>query len=124
MISPLDIKLFGYYPGANCTKCQQFQDCGGKAHEWDFEDIKSSLLSTYGDRIKISLINVFSEDIKSYPNITDHLKKYGLRIPILMIEDEIIACGGDATEDIIRKVIDFLLADPERSEEKPQNRQP
>jgi len=120
MISPLDIKLFGYYPGANCTKCQQFQGCGGKAHEWDFEDVKGSLLSTYGDRITVSLVNVFSDDVKSYPEVQDHIKKYGLRIPILMIDSEIIACGGEAGEDIIRKVVDFLLADPERSGDEAQ----
>ncbi len=114
MSAPLDVKLFGYYPGANCTKCEQSQTCGGQAHDWDFQDIKASLLSTYGDRIHISLINVFSAEVKEYPEVVEHLKNYGLRIPILMIEGEIVACGGDATEDIVRKVLDFLLAEQDK----------
>jgi disulfide oxidoreductase YuzD len=114
MNAPLDVKLFGYYPGANCTKCEHSQTCGGQAHEWDFQDIKASLLSTYGDRIRLSLIDVFSEEVKNYPDVVEHLRKYGLRIPILMIEGEIISCGGEANEDIVRKVLDFLLAEQDK----------
>ncbi len=117
MNAPLDVKLFGYYPGANCTKCEHSQTCGGQAHEWDFQDIKASLLSTYGDRIHLSLIDVFSEEVKNYPDVVEHLKKYGLRIPILVIEGEIIACGGDANEDVVRKVLDFLLAEQDKEAE-------
>lgn len=112
--APLDVKLFGYYPQANCTKCEQFHDCGGNAHNWDFGDIKGKLISAYGDRVKVSLINVFSEDVKAFPEVAEHLRKYGLRIPILVIEGEIVAWGGDANEDVVRKVLDFLLAEQDR----------
>lgn len=111
MGAPLDIKMFGYYPGANCTSCQKFSNCGGKGHKWDFNDIKASLLDSYGDRISVSLINVFSEEVKAFPDIVAFLKEHGLLIPVLVIEGEIISWGGEATEDVIRKVIDFLLSE-------------
>ena len=106
---PLDVKLFGYYPGAHCPTCNRFEGCGGKAHEWDFESIKGKLIDRYGDQIRVSLINVFSPDLKDFPYAAEHIRKYGLRIPILALEDEIIVCGGDATDDMIVKVIDCAL---------------
>ena len=108
---PLDVKLFGYYPGANCTTCNKFEDCGGKAHQWDFQSIKPKLIERYGDRVRVSLIDVFTDEVKKYPEVVEHIKVYGLRIPILMLEDEIIACGGEASDDTIVKIVDFALAE-------------
>jgi hypothetical protein len=113
----LDVKLFGYYPGAHCTTCSNFSGCGGKGHhEWDFESIKEKLLARYGDRIRVSLINVFSDEMKAFPEIQAHVKKYGLRIPVLALEGEIIAWGGDATDDMVIKAIDCALDEMAREQ--------
>lgn len=113
---PLDVKLFGYYPGANCPACSRFHDCGGRAHQWDFESIKAQLIERFGDRVKVSLINVFSGELKKYPKIEEHIKAYGLRIPILALEDEIIVYGGEASDDNVLKIVDFALAEQAREE--------
>jgi hypothetical protein len=113
---PLDIKLFGYYPGANCPTCNKFTNCGGKAHQWDFESIKAKLIERFGDRVRVSLINVFSGDLKTYPRIEEHIRIYGLRIPILALEDEIIVFGGEASDDHIIKIVDYALAEKAREE--------
>jgi hypothetical protein len=111
---PLDVKLFGYYPGAHCPTCSKFTDCGGKAHQWDFESIKAQLIERFGDRVKVSLINVFSGDVKMYPEIEEHIKIYGLRIPILTLEGEIIAWGGEASDDYVFKIVEYALAEKAR----------
>ena len=108
---PLDVKLFGYYPGANCPRCSNFPNCGGKAHQWDFASIKAQLIERFGDRVRVSLINVFSGELENYPKIVEHIKIYGLRIPILMLEDEVIVCGGEASDDNVLKIVDFALAE-------------
>jgi hypothetical protein len=108
---PLDIKLFGYYPGANCTSCNKSEGCGGKAHLWDFQSMKPKLIERYGDRVRVSLIDVFSDEVKKYPAIVEHIKVYGLRIPILMLDGEIISCGGDASDDSIIEIVDYALAE-------------
>jgi hypothetical protein len=113
---PLDVKLFGYYPGAHCPTCNKFHDCGGKAHQWDFESIKARLIERFGDRVSVSLINVFSGDVKMNPKIVEHIKVYGLRIPILMLEDEIIVWGGEAADDNIIKIVDFALVEKAKEE--------
>ncbi|HUL62254.1 MAG TPA: hypothetical protein VLT35_04260 [Methanocella sp.] len=108
---PLDIKLFGYYPGANCRTCGKFEGCGGRAHEWDFQSIKPQLIDRYGDRVRVSLIDVFSDEVKLYPKVVALIKAHGLRIPILALEDELIACGGDASDDGIFAIVDYALAE-------------
>lgn len=113
---PLDIKLFGYYPGANCTTCNRFEGCGGRAHQWDFETMKPQLIERYGDKVRVSLINVFSDDVKMFPSIVEHIKVYGLRIPILMLEGEIISCGGEASDDRVFEIVDYALAEKAREE--------
>jgi hypothetical protein len=113
---PLDVKLFGYYPGANCPTCHKFHECGGKAHQWDFNSIKALLIDRFGDRVRVSLINVFSDEVKKYPPVQEHIKIYGLRIPILALEDEIIVCGGEASDDNILKIVDFALAEKAKDE--------
>jgi disulfide oxidoreductase YuzD len=106
---PLDIKLFGYYPGANCTACRNFEGCGGKAHQWDFQSIKPKLIERYGDKVRVSLIDVFTDEVKKFPVVVEHIRVYGLRIPIIMLEDEIITCGGNASDDSIFRIVDFAL---------------
>jgi hypothetical protein len=113
---PLDVKLFGYYPGANCPTCSKFNDCGGKAHQWDFESIKAQLIDRFGDGVRVSLVNVFTGEVKNYPKVQEHIKIYGLRIPILALEDEIIVCGGEASDDNILKIVDFALAEKAKEE--------
>jgi hypothetical protein len=44
------------------------------------------------------------------------MKIYGLRIPILALEDEIIVCGGEASDDNILKIVDFALAEKAKDE--------
>ena len=113
---PLDVKLFGYYPGANCPACQKFHECGGKAHQWDFESIKARLIDRFGDRVRVSLVNVFAGDVKSYPKILEQIRVYGLRIPILTLEDEIIVWGGEASDDRVLAIVDFALAEKAKDE--------
>jgi hypothetical protein len=114
---PLDIKLFGYYPGANCSSCGKFEGCGGKAHLWDFQSMKPKLVERYGDRVRVSLVDVFTDEVKKYPAVVEHIKIYGLRIPILMLEGEIICCGGDASDDAIIEVVDYALAEMAKEED-------
>lgn len=106
---PLDVKLFGYYPGANCPTCNNFTGCGGKAHQWDFESIKEKLITRFGDTVQVMLINVFSEEMNAFPHMKDHVKKYGLRIPILTLENEIIVWGGEASDDKVIEIVEFAL---------------
>jgi len=113
---PLDVKLFGYYPGANCPTCSNFTNCGGKAHQWDFESIKAQLIDRFGDQVRVSLINVFTGEVKKYPQVMEQIKVYGLRIPILALEDEIIVWGGEASDDNILKIVDFALAEKAKEE--------
>jgi hypothetical protein len=108
---PLDIKLFGYYPGANCTSCSNFEGCGGKAHLWDFQSMKPKLIERYGNRVRVSLIDVFTDEVKKYPVVVELIKDYGLRIPILMLDGEIIACGGEASDNAIVEIVDYALAE-------------
>jgi disulfide oxidoreductase YuzD len=107
----LDIKLFGYYPGANCTSCSNFEGCGGKAHLWDFQSMKPKLIERYGDRVRVSLIDVFTDEVEKFPAIVEHIKSCGLRIPILMLEGEIIACGGEASDNAVFEIVDYALAE-------------
>ena len=113
---PLDVKLFGYYPGVNCTSCRNFEGCGGKAHEWDFQAIKPRLLALFGDRVRVALVNVFSDEVKAHPKVLEHIKVYGLRIPILALEGEIIAWGGEAADDNVVKIIDYALVEKAKDE--------
>jgi hypothetical protein len=113
---PLDIKLFGYYPGAHCSTCNNFSGCGGKAHEWDFQSIKALLIERFGDRVRVSLVDVFTPDVKMYPKIEEHIRVYGTRIPILTLEGEIIVWGGDATDENILKIVDYALTEKAREE--------
>ncbi len=113
---PLDIKLFGYYPGANCRTCGKFEGCGGRAHDWDFQSIKALLIDRFGEEIRVSLVNVFSDEVKMYPKVVDFIAAHGLRIPILMLEGEIISSGGDACDASVLEIVDYALAEKAKEE--------
>jgi hypothetical protein len=109
MARKLDIKLFGYYPESNCNECNNFDDCGGTTHRNDDGTVKK-LRDAYGDRIQVSLVNVFSEEVKKYPDVVDVIKKNGLRVPVVTFNGAIRFCGSEATMDAIRQAIDAELS--------------
>ncbi len=111
MAKKVDVKLFGYYPEASCEECSNYFMCGGQAHRNDDGTVKA-LLDAYGDRIRVSLINVFSDAMKGYPEVAECIKKNGLRVPVVAINGEIKLMGGDATPDAIKKEIDEKLRGP------------
>ena len=108
MARKVDIKLFGYYPEANCNECSNFYVCGGQTHRQDDGTVKA-LLDAYGDRIQISLVNVFSPVMKDYPEAADCIKKNGLRVPIVTINGELRLFGSEATIDAIKQAVDGQL---------------
>lgn len=105
MARKVDVKLFGYYPEANCTECQNYSSCGGQAHRQDDGTVKA-LLDAYGDRVSIELVNVFSEVMKDYPAVAACIKANGLRVPIVTINGELKLVGSEATVAAIRQAID------------------
>ncbi|MCD1294540.1 hypothetical protein CUJ83_05935 [Methanocella sp. CWC-04] len=106
----MDVKLFGYYPEAHCLTCQSFQTCGGQSHLEDEDNVKKYLLDKYGDSIQVSLVNVFSEDVMGFPEVTASIKKNGLMLPIVMIEGRIVLFGHKATNEAICEAIDSAMA--------------
>ncbi len=111
MARKVDVKLFGYYPEASCEECSNYFMCGGQTHRNDDGTVKA-LLDAYGDRIQVSLINVFSDGMKDYPGVADAIKKNGLRVPVVTVNGEIKLLGSDATPDAIKKEIDLKLKGP------------
>ena len=105
MARKVDVKLFGYYPEANCNECNNYYSCGGQTHRQDDGTVKA-LLAAYGDRIQISLVDVFSPVMKDYPEVADCIKKNGLRVPVVTVNGELKLIGSDATMDAIRQAID------------------
>jgi len=108
MAKKLDVKFFGYYPDFNCRECSNYYECGGTTHR-DEDGSVRALKESYGDRIQLSLINVFSEDMKDYPEVAERIKKSGLRVPIVTIGGAIRFCGSESTLDAIRQAIDIEL---------------
>ena len=111
MARKVDVKLFGYYPEASCEECSNYFMCGGQTHRNDDGTVKA-LLDEYGDRIRVSLVNVFSDEMKGYPEVADAIKKNGLRVPIVIVNGEIKLMGSDATPDAIKKVVGEKLKGP------------
>ena len=109
MAKKLDVKFFGYYPDYNCNDCSNYYECGGTTHRDEDGSIKA-LKASYGDRVQLSLINVFSEDMKKYPEVADCIKKNGLRVPIVTISGAIRFCGSESTQDAIKQAIDSELS--------------
>ncbi len=108
MARKVDVKLFGYYPEANCNECNNYYACGGQTHRQDDGTVKA-LLDAYGDRIQISLVNVFSDAMKDYPEVADCIKKNGLRVPVVTVNGALRLFGSEATVDAIRKEVDLEL---------------
>ncbi len=111
MARKLDVKLFGYYPEASCEECSNYFMCGGQAHRNDDGTVKE-LLDTYGDRIQVTLVNVFSSEMKNYPEVVECIKKNGLRVPVVTVNGEIKLLGSDATPGSIKAAIDAKLKGP------------
>jgi len=109
MAKKLDVKFFGYYPDYNCKECSNYYECGGTTHRDDDGSIKA-LKDSYGDRIQVSLVNVFSEEMKDHPDVADCIKKNGLRVPIVAIGGTIRFCGSESTLDAIRQAVDAELS--------------
>jgi hypothetical protein len=108
MARKVDVKLFGYYPEASCGECSNFTVCGGETHRNDDGTVKA-LMDAYGDRIQVSLVNVFSSDMKNYPEVGECIKKNGLRVPVVTVDGELKLFGSEATLDAIRKAVDDRL---------------
>lgn len=106
----LDVKLFGYFPEAHCSSCRNFGDCEGETHKGGNSSIKSRLIEKYGDSITVKLVNVFSEDVKLYPEVGEYLKTNGLRVPLLMIGNDIVLKGIETTDDAIQAAIEGAMA--------------
>jgi hypothetical protein len=111
MARKVDVKLFGYYPEASCDECSNYIMCGGQAHRNDDGTVRT-LLEAYGDRIQVTLVNVFSGEMKNYPEVADCIKKNGLRVPVVTINGEIKLLGSDATPESIKMAIDAKLKGP------------
>jgi hypothetical protein len=108
MARKVDVKLFGYYPEASCSECSNFSFCGGQIHRNDDGTVKA-LMDAYGDRIQVTLVNVFSDVMKDYPDVAGCIKKNGLRVPIVTVNGELKLCGSEATMGAIRLAIDEQL---------------
>ncbi len=111
MARKVDVKLFGYYPEASCDECSNYFMCGGQTHRNDDGTVRT-LLEAYGDRIQVSLVNVFSGEMKNYPEVADCIRKNGLRVPVVTINGEVKLLGSDATPDAIKQAIDAKLKGP------------
>ena len=109
-MAKLDVKLFGYYPEANCTTCQAFEHCGGEAHLNDDDGLKRSLITKYGDRIQVSLVNVFAPEVSKFPAVGETLKRNGLQVPIVMVDGEIKLVGSQSTKENIHALVDETLS--------------
>lgn len=108
MARKVDVKLFGYYPEANCNECSNFMMCGGQAHRQDDGTVKA-LIDAYGDRVQVSLVNVFSDAMKDYPAVAECIKKNGLRVPIVTVNGDIRLVGSESTLDAIKQAVDEQL---------------
>jgi len=108
MARKVDVKLFGYYPEAGCSECSNFYSCGGQVHRQDDGTVKA-LLDAYGDRIQVSLVNVFSDVMKGYPEVADCIRKNGLRVPVVTVNGELKLFGSEATLDAIKLAVDEQL---------------
>jgi hypothetical protein len=108
MAQKADVKLFGYYPEAGCGDCLNFNMCGGQAHRGD-DGTAKALRDAYGERVQVSLINVFSSEMKGYPEVMECIRKNGLRVPIVMVNGEIKLMGSEATIEAIKASIESQL---------------
>jgi hypothetical protein len=111
MARKVDVKLFGYYPEASCEECSDYFTCGGQAHRND-DGTARALLDAYGDRIQVTLVNVFSDSMKGYPEVAECIRQNGLRVPVVTVNGEIKFLGSDATPDAIKKEVDEKLKGP------------
>lgn len=100
----LNVILFGYYPEPACKSCQT--GCGGKIHKHDNEEVRKAVISGFEDSMALKMVNVFSEDLKQYPDVETYIKQNGLRLPVLVIEGKIRLAGIDASIDSIRREIE------------------
>jgi hypothetical protein len=112
MARKVDVKLFGYYPEANCEECANHSVCDGDKHRNDEDGIVNALRSAYGDRVQVELVNVFSDRMKDYPEIAEYIRKNGLRVPVVTVNGEAKLLGSDATPDAIKKEVDEKLKGP------------
>ena|SRR5208337_2927097 len=109
MAKKLEVKLFGYYPDWDCHECSNFLGCGGQVHRNDDGTVKA-LLDAYGDRIQVSLVNLFSEEMKNYPEVVECVKKNGLRVPVVTLNGTLRFYGSDATIDAIKGAVDAEMS--------------
>jgi hypothetical protein len=109
-MAKVDVRLFGYYLNASCSTCRSFEDCGGQAHSEDDGGLKRSLLEKYGDRIQVSLTNVFAPEMQNYPEVAACVKKNGLLLPIVTVEGEVKLIGSEATLQNIYAAVDAALS--------------
>lgn len=111
MARKVDVKLFGYYPERSCDECSNHHVCDGEAHRND-DGMTRALVDAYGDRIQVTLVNVFSNRMKDYPEVAECIRKNGLRVPVVTVNGEVKLLGSDATPDAIKKAVDEKLRGP------------
>ena len=52
--------------------------------------LAQALQGTYGDQLKMRYIDVIDDDLDEYPEVEAYLKKTGMKLPLLKINDKII----------------------------------
>lgn len=52
--------------------------------------LAQTLRKNYGDKISIRYVDVIDDDLDEYPDVEEYLKKSGMKLPLLKIDDRII----------------------------------
>jgi disulfide oxidoreductase YuzD len=90
------VKIFGV-PVAGCKPGKTWRDAANLA--------KKLLTLRFGNQIEIEYIEFLPPKWKEFPNIIDLINKGQAKIPIVMVNDEIISIGGKVNVSQIEKYL-------------------
>jgi hypothetical protein len=74
--------------------------------EEEAKDLKTYLKGKFGDVVKLTYVNVASDEMKNYPDIPSILSN--IRLPLVVLNDEPRFYGGISTDMIWNAVREIL----------------
>jgi disulfide oxidoreductase YuzD len=95
------VKIFGV-PVAGCKPGKTWQDTANFAKNW--------LSSRFGEQVKVEYIEFLPPKWKEFPQIIDLINKGKAKIPIIVVNDEVLSTGGKVNiSQIERHLLDIGL---------------
>lgn len=90
------IEMFGVPGGASCGPggCGP-EGCGpGISMEEMAEALKGIMAQMHGDRVEVRYVDLFSEEVTSYPHVLDLVMNKGVPLPVICINGTPKLAGG------------------------------